>query len=171
MQWRQIARPLYDYIAAASRQEADALDILQITTEEALLHYEALRNPDAFRAWIFRIAYRCQLRYYRDKHVDVLSLEGMRGEWAEASNPPDLLILGREEEQVRNYIEKLPDPWDRALYLHLYYRAALPELCELFQMPYARVQRRLHRIRRDLRRVLEEGGYRHEGTVISKEDE
>ena len=171
MQWRLVAKSLYDFIAASSRQEADALDIFQNTTLIALRDYQELKSLRAFWGWICRIAYRCQLRYYRDRHMQILPIEELEDREEFSESFLAALVEGPFEQRVREYIEEQPKEWGDMLYLHLHYGCPITELCQMFHMDYSRVQRRLHRMKGQLRQVLEEGGYRHEDTAISDEEE
>lgn len=85
---RTYQQPLYWYLRRIVTVHEDAEDILQETFSKAYSHLWTLRNPEALKGWLFRIATNEANRYFRKRHVTVEPVG------------PDMAVDGGEDEML-----------------------------------------------------------------------
>ena len=129
------------------QSRADADDVLQETWIAAYQKFDQLKNPDAFRAWILRIARNKCADYFRRKSVqfeipiDDLNenrlVTGVRGVTVQTAVEETLKKLGDKDRQI----------------LYLYYWKELPQadIARLLQIPLGTVKSRLHNAKESFR--------------------
>ena len=153
---------IYRYILRLVHSPAEAEDLTQETFLRAYRHGDALRNPDAVRGWLYRIATHVCLDRLRQRRP-VLSLDGEQvglSLQAAASQSPSPFDLTEREETsacVQRCLDFLPDPYRAVILLHEAHGLSAPEIADLLHLTLATVKIRLHRARRKLQGIMKEG--------------
>ncbi len=150
-------RPLYYYLRRFIPQPEAALDAYQDVWLDAFRGLRQLRAPEAFRAWLYRIAHdkamrslRREIRHERQTEPLVEAHEAV----AEAAEEP------HDAEAVHQALSRLPPLWCEVLTLHYLRDLSLEEMAAVIGCPVGTVKSRLHHARLSLQRLLERN--RHE---------
>ncbi|WP_165250586.1 RNA polymerase sigma factor [Paludisphaera soli] len=143
-------RLLY-YLRRTTPQEADAWDALQRTWMAAFRDLRDLKDPRAFRAWIYRVA--------RNQAVSHLRSEQARRGRIEELDPDELLDDAwapdpADAEAVHAALATLSLAHREVATLHLLEDMPLAEIAEVVSAPIGTVKSRLHHARRRLRAAL-----------------
>lgn len=109
-------QPLYWYIRRIVLVHEDAEDILQETFIKAFRHLWSLRNQDALKPWLYRIATNEVNRHFK-KHHDLLSLDDMAQLTLHASEPVE---KERAAEVISSAVLKMT-PLQRQVFSLKYY--------------------------------------------------
>lgn len=155
--------------ARYARNEADAEELVQQALLNAFRHLDRYRGEAAFSTWLVRIAINEALMASRRKRPDLVSLEEMHVEsyrfgaiWAGETPTPEQVFTS--DEAVRT-IYGLIGRMRPAYRLVLALKAGAnshQQIAERLEIPVRTVRVRLHRARRELRRMLSQEGLRHE---------
>lgn len=150
------------YILGMVRNPAEAEDLTQDTFLRAYCARESLRDPNAARGWLYRIATHACLDRLR-RRVPSVSLDGEDGagcrESAAAESPSALEIVERAETSacVQRCLDFLSDSYRAVLLLHEAHGLTAEEIAELLGESLGAVKIRLHRARRRLQEVMSMG--------------
>jgi RNA polymerase sigma-70 factor (ECF subfamily) len=147
------------YSRSMLRDPSASDDVVQETFMRAQANLDALREPEKVPAWLFRIAHNLcmdHLRARRSSHIDPSADPDAAASCEGASVQRDL-ERGQMSDCVRGKIDRLPET-DRAVIL-LYDIQGLShqEIAEVLGIEVGAVKVRLHRARKKLRAVLEDG--------------
>lgn len=146
---------LHRYVACRVGDAAEVDDVLQEILLLAWLNINKLRNTNAFKVWLMRIANNCCNKWYRSKALfdvpaedDALtSLIDRRHSMSEETE---------ENEQLQLALDKLPKNQKQAI-IDFYFRSLkIAEIAFIHNIPVGTVKRRLHDGRLNLKRGLEE---------------
>ena len=137
------------------RIASDRDDVLQEVLLITWLNIKQLRKPEAFKAWVIRIANNCCNKWYKrnvkvDKplETDILtSILDSRIRWEIKSECSEFLV---------DEIEQLSDIQRQTIIDFYFNDLKINEISRLQQIPVGTVKRRLHDGRINLRRKLEE---------------
>jgi len=146
----------------------DAEDAMQEALIKTYRHAARIREPEAFRTWLYRtVRNACLMKRRRraDEPARMLSLddlmpsldEGPRvGEPADRGRlPDDLAINARLRQRLREALAKLPRPFRVVVFLREIEGLSTREVAKVVGISEANVKTRLHRARLFLRRELE----------------
>lgn len=153
---------IYRYILRMMRSPAEAEDLTQETFLRVCRHRNALRDPQAVRGWLYRIATHACLDRLRQRRPN-LSLDGSEGVAESKSlvstSPSALEIAEREETSVcvQRCLEFLPDHYRAAILLYEAHSLTAPEIADLLGLKLTTVKMRLHRASRMLHEIMECG--------------
>lgn len=155
--FRRYQLPLYAYVFELIRIEQTALDVVQDTFISAARNLGSLRDDDRFGSWLFSIAHRKCVDYWRKRGRE----EPLEPEVAEALPDPDrdpgeLLIRREQEAQFMQLIEQLPPPQRSVLLLHFVEDFSLEEIAGITGAQLGTVKSRMHYAKRALRKLIEE---------------
>ncbi len=163
---------LYSVALRVTRNEAEALEIVQETLLQAFQKLPAFRGDAAVGSWLHRIAMNFALMHLRHRRVvdaveEPLDVEPGKfredGHWDE---PPtglwgrraDELVLDTElREKILVAVDALPDSYRVVFVLRDVEGLSYEEIAEATSTTVASVKSRLHRARLALRESL--GGY------------
>jgi RNA polymerase sigma-70 factor (ECF subfamily) len=154
---------IYRYVLRMVRNPAEAEDLTQETFLRAYRHRDALRDPEAVRGWLYRIATHASLDHLRRRKRQPLSLDGdeagERIKTAASDAPSGAEIAERQETSlcVQRCLDFLPDKYRAVILLHEVHALTAPEIAELLGVTVATVKIRLHRARRMLQQVMDHG--------------
>lgn len=153
---------IYCYLLHMVKNPAEAEDLTQETFLRAHRHADALRDSQAVRGWLYRIATHACLDRFRQRQPQV-SLDneegGERVNAAVSKAPSALEIAERKETSacVQRCLDFLPDKYRAVILLHEAHSLTAPEIAELLGVRVTTVKIRLHRARRGLQQVMERG--------------
>ena len=145
---------IFRYLAGMVQNTAEAEDLTQETFLRAYARRDSLRDPDAVRGWLYRIATHVCLDRLRQRRTSVPLDE------ASLSDLPTALEIAERAETsacVQRCLDFLSDSYRAVLLLHEGEGLTAPEIAELLQVSPGSVKIRLHRARRLLERVMQIG--------------
>lgn len=136
---------------AVLRNPEDAEEIAQDTFLRAYRRFSALRDPERFRAWVGRIAFRLALNRRRRQHRRLARETRWQSRARSEARPgaPDRFDL----EDLQRRIDALPERLRSALLLTAVEGMTGPEAARILGVRAGTVRSRLHEARR---RLLEE---------------
>lgn len=150
------------YVLKRSRSEADAEDIVSHTFTRCFNEISHLRKPEFFRYWLFRLAYRCTIDFYRKqkKHAEVVTLSKELTEMIPGrERDPAKIALSKEWfEQFYVVLEKLRVE-DRSYIVSLLEGQSISDMAIIMGKSQGAVKEGIHRARIRLARILAETPY------------
>lgn len=153
---------IYRYVLSLVHNPSEAEDLTQDTFLRAYARRDSLRDPNAIRGWLYRIATHACLDRLRQRVVHV-SIDGEEGSQAMDSVPEDspsaLEIAEREETGVcvQRCLDFLSDSYRAVILLHEAHSLTAPEIAELLGESLGTIKIRLHRARRKLQEIMDIG--------------
>ena len=150
------------YIHGLVRNREEAEDLTQETFLRALRAENSLRDPEAVRGWLYRIATNVCLDRLRQRkpQFSIDSEEGTTHVTSKVSvGPLAAEITERKETSacVHRCLDYLPDNYRAVILLHEGHSLTAVEIADLLGLTVATVKIRLHRARRKLQKVMERG--------------
>ena len=142
---------------------ADAEDAMQDALVNVYRHAAEIREPRAFRSWLYRtVKNACLIGRRRRVHEPgrLLSLDELMpdGEFPLASaarSPEQLLADGRTRTRLRRALAALPPAFRMVVFLRDVEGLSTREVAQVMGISEDNVKTRLHRARLQLRRELE----------------
>lgn len=157
---------IYRYVVRLVKDPAEAEDLTQDTFLRAYRGGASLRDPQAVRGWLYRIATHVCFDRLRQRKPQV-SLEGSSGgedgrvqiETPSSSSRSPLEITERNETSacVQRCLDLLPDKYRAVILLREAHSLTAAEIADLLGVTVATVKIRLHRARRRLQQVMKRG--------------
>jgi RNA polymerase sigma-70 factor, ECF subfamily len=153
---------IYRYVLGLVKSPAEAEDLTQDTFLRAYRHGDSLRDPEAVRGWLYRIATHLCLDRLRQRKP-LISLDSEEDEdrvEPPVSNSPSPLEISERKETsacIQRCLDFLPDKYRAVILLHEAHSLTAPEIADLLGVTLTTVKIRLHRARRQLQRVMERG--------------
>jgi RNA polymerase sigma-70 factor (ECF subfamily) len=154
--------PIYRYALTLVRNAAEAEDLTQDTFLRAYAHQESLRDPNAVRGWLYRIATRACVDRFRRRPAEV-SLDDNEGAESvkdmSSPSPSALQVALRDETGacVQRCLEFLSDRYRAVLLLYEGHGLTVPEIAAVLGESVGTVKIRLHRARRKLQEIMQIG--------------
>lgn len=153
---------VYYYVLGLVKSPAEAEDVTQDTFLRAYRYGESLRDPQAVRGWLYRIATHACLDRMRQRKLTI-SLDSEEDEsrvkLPASESPSPLEISERKETSacVQRCLDFLPDNYRAVILLHEAHSLTAPEIADLLGLSLATVKIRIHRARRKLQEVMDCG--------------
>jgi RNA polymerase sigma-70 factor (ECF subfamily) len=153
---------IYRYVLGIVRNPAEAEDLTQDTFLRAYRYGDSLRDPDAVRGWLYRIATHACLDRLRQPNP-LVSLDSEEGEnsrkppVSEAPSPLDISERKETSACVQRCLDFLPDKYRAVILLHEAHSLTAAEIADLLGVTLATVKIRLHRARHGLQQVMKRG--------------
>jgi RNA polymerase sigma-70 factor, ECF subfamily len=153
---------MYRYLLSLVHDPSEAEDLTQETFLRAYSHRDSLRDPNAVRGWLYRIATRVCLDCLRQR-VALVSIdgeEGVRSVDSVASESPSALETAEREETgvcVQRCLDFLSDSYRAVILLHEAHSLTSEEIAQLLGENVGTIKIRLHRARRKLREIMQIG--------------
>ncbi len=147
------------YLVGLVNDPSEAEDLTQETFLRAHRHAESLRDPNAVRGWLYRIATRVALDRLRQR-VPQVSLDdadhGRKLESAPTKSPSALELSERWETSacVQRCLDFLSDRYRAVILLHEGHSLTAVEIAELLGESPGAIKIRLHRARRKLEQIM-----------------
>lgn len=153
---------IHRYLLRLVRNPSEAQDLMQETFLRAHCHREALRDPEAVRSWLYRIATHVALDRLRQRkpHVSIDDEKAEeRIEPLVSFSPSAQEVTEREETSrcVQHCLDFLPHHYRAVLLLHEAHGLTAAEIAGLLSTNATTVKMRLHRARHLLHKLMECG--------------
>ncbi len=132
----------------------DAQELAQETYLQAQKRLYQLREPEAAKGWLCRLARNLCLDHLRRRKWQ--QLFGLAGFWerAHGETPEALYASSERTQQIKTAMGKLPAQMRDVLALHAYGELSYDEIAQVAAIPVGTVMSRLARARAALRREL-----------------
>lgn len=146
-------KPLLYYLRRLVPNADDTLDLHQEVWLDAFRGLKSLQVPEAFRAWLYRIAHHKAARFVRDgirEEQFVESLGEVRSEHLETD--ADIAL---NAEALHKALGSLPAHHREILVLHYLRDLTTQELATILDCPPGTVKSRLYHARLQLRNIVE----------------
>ncbi len=152
----QYDRRILYYIHRILGNDADRADVLQEIWIKVYLRINTLRDSEAFRVWLYKIAHDVAVSHLRKSNRrETLGLtDGNVGDVAETSDWNELELLERAE-LVHEALAKLSLPHREVLTLRFLESLELSEIAEVVGCGIGTVKSRLHYAKSSMRKLLE----------------
>jgi RNA polymerase sigma-70 factor (ECF subfamily) len=148
----------------------DAEDAMQEALLKTYRYATRIREPEAFRTWLYRtVRNACLMRRRRrvDEPARLLSIDdvvpaadghvhGSHEPVDRGKRPDELVINAHLRRQLRRALAKLPRPYRAVVFLREIEGLSTREVAEVVGVTEANVKTRLHRARLFLRKALED---------------
>lgn len=142
------------YLRKMSRDAAAADDLLQDTWFDVYRTINRLRRPEAFVAWLYRIARDKVYRDLRRRHVPIApDAEDLAHAVPAAAD--DEAFTPDDAEAVRAALDALPAPQREVLVLRFVQEMTYEQIADVLDRPVGTVRSRIHYARLALRAQLE----------------
>ncbi len=141
--------PLYRFLRRFAANAEDARDAMQETFRLALENWDAVRQADARRAWLYRIGYRVALRLPR------APMAAPPEPPTPEPGPETALLLEERLRQLAVALASLPPDLRAVLVLREMQELSYEEIAIALEVPSGTIASRLSRARALLRAKLE----------------
>jgi RNA polymerase sigma-70 factor, ECF subfamily len=146
-------KPLLYYLRRLAPDGDTALDLHQEVWVDAFRGLKSVQVPEAFRAWLYRIAHNKAARAVRNEIAREGMLQTLAGEPGAAESPHVHDTWGAQA--VHQALMHLTPPEREILVLHYLQDLSLQELGSVLGCPVGTAKSRLHYARVELRRIIE----------------
>jgi RNA polymerase sigma-70 factor (ECF subfamily) len=133
-----------------TKNEEDALDVVQDVAYNAFKNIHTMQNPAYFKTWVIRITINCSLAYLKKIKHAVEYTEQLFNEKAEEQSNRDSSF------ELQDLIDRL-DASEKSVVLLKYYQSySFPEIAELLDIQLGTAKTLLYRALRKLKVAMEE---------------
>jgi RNA polymerase sigma-70 factor, ECF subfamily len=146
-------KPLLYYLRRLVPNAADALDLHQEVWLDAFRGLKSLQVPEAFRAWLYRIAHHKAARFVRDGIREERALESL-GETSNENSETDA-DMALDAEALHQALQILPAHHREIIILHYLRDLSTQELAAILDCPAGTVKSRLYHARLQLRNIVQ----------------
>jgi RNA polymerase sigma-70 factor (ECF subfamily) len=144
---------LYGAAKLILRDEDRAQDAVQEALVLAWKHIRALRDPDAWDAWLHRLNVRACYRAARSvKRRTLVELHVVPD--LDPAAPSDLAFTVAQADQISRALGRLPIEQRAVLVLHFFVGSPLTEAADVLDIPVGTAKSRLHRGLESLRDAM-----------------
>jgi RNA polymerase sigma-70 factor (ECF subfamily) len=161
--YREYLPRIHNYIRLRVNGEDLAQDLTATVFERAVLHQHTLRRPEAFGAWLFRIARTTVAGYYRQRRP-VVALEETDSPPAPGDSPPEAVMRREELERLRQVVATLSEREQEIIRLKFAGGLGNQEIAKVLRLRAGHVAVILYRTLRKLRARLEREDSGPQGT-------
>jgi RNA polymerase sigma-70 factor (ECF subfamily) len=162
--FQQYHRGIYNTIYQMTGNDADAADLTQEVFVRAYRALPRLQTPEAFTAWLYRIAVNLSRNWLRDRgrvRIESLEMPGDDGDEGNTRDIPDpsgdpaAQIQARDmQERVRKAVAGLSPDHRAVITMHHLQGMSVEEIARAMDCSIGTVKSRLSRARDNLKRKL-----------------
>ena len=142
------------FLRSLADQPASADDLLQETWLDAYRKINTLRRPEAFAAWLYRIARDKAFRALRRRPAATAGIDA-ESEDLTAVDDEDDVFTPDDAARVRTALDRLPADHREVLVLRFVEGMSYEQIADVVGHPVGTVRSRLHYAKRALRARLE----------------
>lgn len=156
------SRPIHSLILKVVRSQEEAEELAQDTFMKVFKNLASFKGDCSFSTWIYRIAYNTAISSVRKKRYEFLAIEETTLENVSEEEVTNLFGQTESTEQVQRLEVALEQllPDERALILLFYWKEkTIEELVSITGLTASNIKVKLHRIRKKLFVLLNEGNY------------
>ena len=154
--YRQYLPRILNYIRLRVDGEDLAQDLTAAVFERAISRQHTLRRPEAFGAWLFRIARTTVAGYYRQRRP-LVPLELAEDQQAPDPSPAEAVMRGEELSRLRDALVTLSEREQEIIRLKFGGGLGNQEIGKVLRLRAGHVAVILYRALRKLRAQLQEG--------------
>jgi RNA polymerase sigma-70 factor (ECF subfamily) len=161
--WNEFSMPLRSFLAARTRNGADAEDLLQDVFLRIHRSLPNLHHPEKLQGWVYRIARNAVVDHYRGRRDH----EELKAD--PAPEPTDNKGAVDLTPSLRRFIAQLPPTYREPLEQHVFRGKGLAEVAKGLRISLTATKSRVLRARAMLRKMLDECcrfEFDHRGRVI-----
>jgi RNA polymerase sigma-70 factor, ECF subfamily len=147
------------FLTKLSGRASVADDLLQDTWFDVYRKINALRNPEAFTSWLYRIA---RDKAYRELRVQAAPCLPMDQNLEDLPSAKEESFSPEDAEAVRAAMDQLPVEQREVLMLRFLEEMSYEQIAEVIGKPIGTVRSRIHYAKLALRAKLESAVYRKE---------
>jgi len=126
------------------RDDDRAQDAVQDALVQAWRHVRALREPDAWDAWLHRLVVRACYRFARQtRRRSLIELQVTPD--PSSSDVSDFSLSIAERDRIGRLLGRLPIDQRAVMVMHFYLDLPLPQAAEILDIPVGTAKSRLHR--------------------------
>ncbi|MBV9852208.1 MAG: sigma-70 family RNA polymerase sigma factor [Armatimonadetes bacterium] len=145
------------FLRTGDREEAE--DVVQEVLTRAWQNLPALSDPGVFLPWLRAIAANACNSWHRRRHWPLSPLADTSPQAASTAPTPLEAVLTREKQrELRQALAALPEANRIALLMHTWEGSSYAEIAAFTGVAVTTVEGRIHRARRQLRRLLWDEG-------------
>lgn len=153
--YREYLPRIHNYIRLRVNGEDLAQDLTATVFERAVSRQHTLRRPEAFGAWLFRIARTTVAGYYRQRRP-VVALDEADSQPAPGDSPSEAVVRREELERLRQVVSTLSEREQEIIRLKFAGGLGNQEIAKVLRLRAGHVAVILYRALRKLRARLEE---------------
>jgi RNA polymerase sigma factor, sigma-70 family len=146
-------KPLLYYLRRLVPNSDDALDLHQEVWLDAFRGLKSLQIPEAFRAWLYRIAHHKAARFVRDGIREEQAVDSLSDAQIKSSESNADFAL--DAEALHKALSILPPHHREILVLHYLRDLTTHEVAAILDCPPGTVKSRLYHARIELRNIVE----------------
>ena len=141
------------YLRKLTCDDHAADDLLQETWWDAYRKLASLQNPDAFAAWVYRIARDKAYRLLRRKPRETLETDGSLPELA-ASTTQEEAFTAEDVQRLRRALDELQPEHREVIVLWFIEQMTYEQIAAVIDRPVGTVRSRIHYAKQRLRLLL-----------------
>jgi RNA polymerase sigma-70 factor, ECF subfamily len=150
--YSQYFQDIYRFLLSLSQDHYTAEDLVQETFFRAHLNIEHY-NGETVKSWLFSVAYRAYIDYYRKQKRMVVKEQGFFSNLFDKKKVLlDSLVIKEEIEEVVSLLDTLPEKHKYAVLLHDFHELSQAEAAEIMNIKQSHFKVLLFRGRQAVRR-------------------
>ncbi len=147
----------YAAVMAITRNHQTSEDLVQEAFIRAFNGLKQLREPSKFGAWVGTIATNLARDYLKKNKKIFWTSEIEKNYSSSEVSVEDQLMEKEEAREVRSLLRSLPSEQYQVIILYYYYEMRVEDMASFMKVNVGTVKSRLHRARRKLYNLLQQG--------------
>lgn len=155
--WEQYHKRLFFFIGNMVGEEAE--DLLQEIMLKVYQNIEKFNPLYSFNTWIYTVArYHCIHFLEKKKRIKRMQSENIaeNDAYSTRNTPENEMVRNELHHQIDHFLEQLEPAYQQMSFLRFYEGMKIKEIAKLMNVPAGTVKSRIHLIKKNLKKVLEE---------------